>query len=342
MNHEMPVKILTQKDQIEAGCFNLKAAISVCEEAFRDYDAGQVLFPDKVSVIFDQESQNRINCLPAAMLKQNVYGMKWVSVFPENPHKCDLPNLTAVIILSELEHGYPVAFMEGSLCSNLRTASVGALGAKYFARKNAKVIGLIGAGEQAKTHFLAMMEVCPEICVCKVSSRTRRSEQIFIEQMKKFRPDVQFIACESCYEKAIRDADIIITAISGQEQILKADWIKPGAFYCHVAGLEDEFAVAKKANKIVCDSWAVVKHRTQTISQMYARGFLGDNDIYADLHEVISGKKCGRETDDEFVYFNSVGLSYLDVSLSNWMYRKTVAAGKGTTIALKEKSMFDY
>lgn len=342
MSHKIPIRVVSLEDQIKAGCFDLKAAIAVCEDAFRDYVKGNIIFPEKVSVVFDESSQNRINCLPAAVTSKNVYGMKWVSVFPENPHKYDLPNLTAVIILSELTSGFPVAFMEGSLCSNLRTAAVGAIAAKYCARQNTKTIGFIGAGEQAKTHFLAMMEVFPEIRTCKVSSRTRKSEMAFVEQMKRYYPNIEYIACDGCYERAARESDIIVTAISGQEQILKADWIGAGAFYCHVAGLEDEFAVAQKADKIVCDNWDVVKHRTQTISQMYMRGLLKDEDIYANLDEIICEKMSGRENDEEFIYFNSVGLSYLDVSLANWMYKKTLEADKGKTIILKEKSMFEY
>lgn len=341
MNERVEIEIITQKDLLDVGCFDVKRAIEICENAFLEYAKGKVIFPDKVSVVFDQDTQNRINCLPAGMISEQVYGMKWVSVFPENPEKRDLPNLTAMILLSDLETGFPIAFMEGSLVSNLRTASVGAIAAKYLAKKDSEVIGFIGAGEQAKTHFLTMKSICPNIKVCKIASRTTRSEKLFVEQMKNFHPDVEFVMCSGDYEKAISDADIIVTAISAQEQILKADWIKEGAFYCHVAGLEDEFAVALKADKIVCDNWEVVKHRTQTISQMYKQGMLTDEDIYADLHELIKGDKCGRQNDTEFIYFNSVGMSYLDISLANWMYKKVCKAEKGYNVIMKRKSMFD-
>lgn len=341
MNHEMNLRILTQKDLLEAGCFDVKAAVDVCEQAFRKYADGKVLLPEKVAVVFDQATQDRINCLPAAILDEKLYGMKWVSVFPGNPHLHDCPNLTAVILLSELEKGYPVCLMEGSLCSNLRTASAGALGAKYFAREDVEVIGFIGAGEQAKSHFLAMMAVRPSIRVCKVSSRTDKSVNEFITQMKKFHPEVEFVPCGNDYAGAVADADIIVTAISGQEPILKAAWIKKGAYYCHVAGREDEYAVAEMADKIVCDNWEIVKHRTQTISIMYAKGLLRDEDIYADLHEVISGEKRGRESSDEFVYFNSVGMGFADVYLANWMYKKALETGKGCDIEMKHQSMFD-
>jgi len=331
----MPIRILTQEDLIRSGCLDYSEALEVVEDAFVKYAKGDVIFPDKVSVVFNKESQNRINCLPAGIISENVYGMKWVSVYPENPKKFHKPNLSAVYLLSELTTGFPIAFMEGSMCSGMRTACVGALAAKYLAKKNSQKIGFIGAGEQAKAHFLALKQVLPKLRSCNVSSRTAESAEIFIKQMEQYHKDVSFANCKNDFESAVKDVDIIITAISGQEQILKADWIKKGCFYCHVAGLEDEFSVAKKANKIVCDNWEAVKHRTQTISQMYQKGMLKDSDIYADLHELVMGEKKGRENDDEFIYFNSVGMSYVDVALANWMYKKTVSKEQGTIIEMR-------
>ncbi len=334
------VKIITQNDLYKAGCFDIPNAIDVIENAFLEREAGRVIFPDKVAQVFDQVSQSRINCLPAAV--NDIYGMKWVSVFPENPRKYQLPNLSAVVLLSRLDTGFPVAFMEGTLCSNLRTAAIGAVAAKYLAKKDAETIGFIGAGEQAKAHFLTMMAVRPGIRECRVSSRTVKSEQKFAEQMKRFYPDVDFVCCNGDYASAVSSADIIVTAISGQETILKADWIKEGAFYCHVAGLEDEFAVAQKASKIVVDDWEVVKHRTQTISQMYQQGILSDEDIYANLIDVIMGRKAGRENEQEFIYFNSVGLSFLDIALATSMYNQVLKQGLGQDVMIQEKSMFDF
>lgn len=340
MTDGIHVKIITQNDLYQAGCFDVPNAIDVIENAFLEREAGNVVFPDKVAQVFDQESQSRINCLPAAV--NDIYGMKWVSVFPENPKKYQLPNLSAVVLLSRLDTGFPVAFMEGTLCSNLRTAAVGAVAAKYLAKENTEVIGFIGAGEQAKAHFLTMMAVRPGIRECRVSSRTAKSEHKFAEQMKRFYPQVNFVCCNGDYASAVSSADIIVTAISGQETILKAAWIKAGAFYCHVAGLEDEFAVAQKATKIVVDEWEVVKHRTQTISQMYQQGLLSDHDIYANLIDIIKGRKIARENDQEFIYFNSVGLSFLDIALATSMYNRVVAQNLGQDVLIQEKSMFDF
>lgn len=341
MNYNRDICILSQQDLIDAGCFDMKAAINVCEQALTDYANGHVIFPDKVSVIFDEATQDRINCLPAGLKKDKVYGMKWVSVFPENPHKRGLPNLSAVVLLSELESGFPVAFMEATMCSNIRTAAMSALAGKYLANPESSVMGIIGAGEQAKSHFLAMKAQFPGLKECRVSSRTEASEDKFIAQMSKFHPDVTFIGCRGDHAKAIEGADLLVTAISGQAKLLQAEWIKDGATYFHVGGLEDDFAVPRKASKIVCDDWHVVKHRTQTVSQMYQQGLLQDSDIHGDLYQIVTGQKPGREDPREFIYYNGVGLSYIDVAMSNWMYRTAKEKGLGKTINLLDKSMFD-
>lgn len=318
------MKIISHETQIKAGCFDLNLGISVAEETLRMYHNGEILFPDKVSQIFNQEEQTRINCLPATVLPKSVCGMKWVAVFPPNPVRYHCPNLNASILLSEITTGYPIAFMDGTLCSDIRTASVSAVAAKYLARKDSEVIGFLGGGEQARMHLLAISKVLPNLKVCKIATRRKETETAFIDQMRQLLPDMTFITCDADYEKAATDSDVIVTAISAQLPLLKAAWIKPGAYYNHVGGWEDEYEVPKIADKIVCDDWNSVKHRTQTISRLYQKGELKDEDIHADLHEIVTGSKPGRESESEIIYFNPVGLSYVDVSLAYEFYKKAL------------------
>lgn len=341
MTHVHNILLLTQKDLIQAGCFDFAKAIEICHDAVKAYAEGSVIFPEKTAVIFDEKTQDRINCLPAGFRDLDIYGMKWVSVFPQNPIINNRPNLNAVLLLSEIKTGLPIAFMEGTMCSNIRTAAMSALGAKYLAPKNPKTIGFIGAGEQAKSHFLAMKTLFPSIKECYVSANLDTSLFSFVEQMSRFFPDVTFVNCGEDYEKATKGIQIIVTAISGQSPILKADWVMPGAFYCHVGGYEDEFGVALKANKIVCDNWDIVKHRTQTISQMYQKGILTDSSIYANIHELVSGSKVGRTSKDEIIYYNGVGLSFVDVALAYWAYQSALKKKIGTIMELQDESMFD-
>lgn len=308
---------------------NLSLSVDIVERAFARRAAGDVHLPDKISQIFDEKTQNRINCMPSTLISEKVCGVKWVAVFPENPLQ-NLRNVTGTMILSEIEHGFTVSVMDGTYITGIRTATVGAVAAKYLAKADAKSVGFIGAGQEARRHFEMLKLVRPSIDTCRVSSRRESTASAFIDALANKYPDVKFINCKDDYESAVLDADIIVTAVSTQKDLLKAAWVKPGAFYIHVGGWEDEFAVAEKADKIVCDEWEAVKHRSQTLSRMYVNGLLKDSDIYSNLGEIISGKKPGRENDEEFIYFNSVGLAFIDVEYANTVYEYCRENGLGT------------
>lgn len=115
---------LISQEQVKDILHNPETAIQIVEQAFRSYDDGHVMLPTKISQIFDQEIQNRINCMPATLLDEKVYGVKWVSVFPDNP-KQGIKNVSGLIVLSEIEHGLPIAVMDGTEITNIRTAAVG-------------------------------------------------------------------------------------------------------------------------------------------------------------------------------------------------------------------------
>ena len=232
--------------------------------------------------------------------------------------------------------------MDGTLITALRTACMGAIGAKYLARQDSHIYGTIGSGEQAKAHFVAIKQMFPQIDTCYVASRSGKGENQFIAIMKKKYPDVDFIPCNSDYDKAAQNADIIVTAVSCQEPLLKADAIKNGTYYCHVGGWEDEYAVPQKATKIVCDDWHSLKHRgSPTIARMYKDGLLKDSDIYANIADIIDGTKPGRENDDEICYFNSIGLSFVDVSVAYSFYKKVLNSNLGKDWKIQETDVTD-
>ena len=329
MDHQHGTLLISAADQKKIFSNGYADAIQVVEDSLKKRVAGDVFLPDKVSVVFDEATQNRINCMPGALLPDKLYGVKWVAVFPENPKK-GYRNVTGTIILSELEYGHTLSVMDAGYLTDIRTAAVGATAAKYLSRENSETIGFIGAGQQARRHLDLVKIARPGLKKCYVSSRTDKTVSAFIEEEKQLHPDMEFISCGNDYEAAVKDADIIVTAISGQEDVLKAKWIRKGTFYIHVAGWEDEYAVPEKASKIVCDDWECIKHRTQTISRMFKEGLLKDADIYGNLEEIVSGQKPGRENDDEFIYFCSVGLAFIDVSFAKYMYEKCRENGLGS------------
>lgn len=340
--HDIHCRYFSQEDLLGAGCLDIRMAMDAAERAMVAYDEGNVLFPEKIVQIFDDDTQERINCLPATFKDQKICGMKWVSVFPPNPVKHGIQNLSAVIILSEIEHGFPIAFMEGTLCSNIRVGSIGGLAAKHLARPDSESIGFIGAGEQAKMHLIAMKTAVPSLTRCRVGAKLDSEEDQFVSEMSAILPEMEFTKAGTDLSKAVDGADIIVTATSAQAPLLKAKWFKPGAFYSHVGGWEDEYDVAKNCDKIVCDDWDTVKHRTQTLSRMYKDGELKDQDVYANLSELVTGSKPGRESDSERIYFNAVGLAFVDVGIAIAMYRRAMEAGLGQDLQIQHEMIFEH
>ncbi len=302
--------------------------LNTVQDALRMMDGGTVIQPGKSTLLFDPDFQNRINCMSAALPGQTAAGVKWISVFPSNRDN-GFDNVEGMVLLSETSTGKVTCMMNATEFTSVRTAALGALAARFLARQDAKTVGLIGSGKEAQAQFRMLKHVIPQLEKCCVSSRSDEGIIQFIKGQETDFSNVAFINCHRDYEAAVRDADIIVTAISSQEPVLKADWIKDGAFYIHVAGLEDEFAVAKKASKIVCDHWESVKHRSQTISQMYRAGELKDEDIYADLVEILQQRKSGRENEKEFIYFNSVGLAAVDILLCDRLREEAIDRGIG-------------
>ena len=341
-SHEIHCAYLSQEDLLGAGCLDIRLAMDAAEDAMKAFAAGDVLFPEKIVQIFDDDTQERINCLPATFLKEKICGVKWVSVFPPNPVKHGIQNLSAVLILSEIEHGFPIAVMEGTLCSNMRVGAMGALAARHLAREDAESIGFIGAGEQAKMHLIAMKAARPSLKICRVGAKTPEEEQEFVAQMSPILPDVEIAGTGTDLEAAVGDADIIVTATSAQAPLLKAAWMKPGAFYSHVGGWEDEYQVAKNCDKIVCDDWETVKHRTQTLSRMYKDGELTDDGIHCDLIDLVSGAKPGRVSAEEKTYFNAVGLAYTDIAIAYAMFQRAVEAGMGQDLKIQKEMIFEH
>lgn len=340
--HEIKCRFFSQEDLLGAGCLDIQMSIEAAEKAMLAYAAGDVLFPEKIVQIFNDETQERINCLPATFKSNKICGVKWVSVFPPNPVKYGMQNLSAVIILSEIEHGFPIAFMEGTLCSNVRVGTMGAIAAKHLAKQDSETIGFIGAGEQAKMHLIAMKTVLPELRLCKIAAKDPSEEIQFVREMSAILPQLRFEQANSDLERATSGADVIVTATSAQAPLLKAAWMKPGAFYSHIGGWEDEYAVASACDKIVCDDWETVKHRTQTLSRMYKDGELADADIYCDLIDLVNGKKEGRTSDQERTYFNAVGLAYVDVGIAMAMHDRALEAGMGQDLQVQHDMIFEH
>ena len=219
--HAIRFTYLSQEDLLQAGCLDFRLAIDAAESALLAYRNGDVLFPEKIVQIFNPETQERINCLPATLRREGVCGVKWVSVFPSNMSAFGVQNLAAIVVLSE---------MEGTLASNVRVGAMSALAARYFAPEEPRVIGFIGSGEQAKMTLLAMKSVRPGLVECRVCAKTIEEERQFVRELAPILTDMDLVAAETDSAWAMSESDILVTATSAQAPLLKAAWMKPGRY----------------------------------------------------------------------------------------------------------------
>jgi ornithine cyclodeaminase/alanine dehydrogenase-like protein (mu-crystallin family) len=235
--------------------------------------------------------------------------------------KYRLQKLAALIVLLEGQTGFPVALMNGTLCARIRIGAMGGLAAKYFAREDASSIGFIGAGDQAKMHLIAMKAARPGLVECRVSATYEEEEAKFIHEMNPLLPNMRFVAANTIEERAMTGADILVTGTRAEASLLKAKWMKAGAFYNHIGGLEDAY-VAKQCDKIVCDN--------------------SNGDTYANLADVLVGRKPGRETPEERICFSAVGQACVDVAIAHAMFKRAESAGVGRGIPIQEKMIFEH
>lgn len=319
--------LLSRSDLRQAWGGDVEGLVDAVEHGFREYAAGRVILPEKTSQVFDEATQDRINCMPSTVRRLGLAGVKWVSVFPRNPSERGLRNVGGAMLLSSIEDGTTVAAMDASMLTALRTAAVDALASRYLAKKCVDTVALVGTGEQAAFHARLLAPRGSGVEV-RVSGRTAAHADALAESLRGDGIEADSFGVDMA--DAVHGADTVVTAISGQEPVLKAGWIAGGALYCHVGGWEDEFAVAKRADMIVCDNWHALKHRgSPTIARMYMEGLLGDEDIHADLHEIVTGEKAGRASDNQLIYFNAIGLSFVDVCVAAWLFERAEGLGLG-------------
>jgi len=321
---------LTQKD-VES-ILDMKGTIEAVENGFREMGLGQIEMPPRVYLHFEKYNGVLI-AMPAYIKGLDAAGVKIVTVHPDNPTKHSLPSVIATIILNDTAKGTPLAIMDGTYITALRTGAAGACGAKYLSRRDSKVAGIIGLGVQGRSQLMGLCEV-HDIEKAKVFDTVPAAMKKYAEEMsKKLGIDIE--PADSC-EAAVKDVDIVVTCTPSQKPILKGEWIEKGMHISAIgtdtaAKRELDSSVLKKVDKLVVDFMPqalIVGDFAVPISE----GTIRKEDIYAELGEVVVGKKKGREQDDEITLFKATGLAIQDVGTASRVYNlaKTKGIGKET------------
>jgi len=327
----LKILLLSRKDVEKI--VSMREVIEAVEEAFRAKGLGKVQMPPK-SYIYFNRFQGDFRVMPAYLEDMGAAGVKIVNVHPKNPQEHDLPTVMATIFLLDPKTGAPLTIMDGTWITNMRTGAGGAVAAKYLARKDSRVIAMVGAGVQARTQLMALNEVF-DIDEVRVNDAVKGKAKKYADEISKLL-GIE-IAPMTDVEKTIKGADIVVTVTTARGPIVKDEWISEGmhinAIGADAPGKQELDPKILRRAKIVVDDLKQALHSGE-VNVPLSEGIIARGDIYAELGEVITGKKPGRTSRDEITIFDSTGLAIQDIATDWKVYQKAKKMGKGRKVEL--------
>jgi alanine dehydrogenase len=328
----MKILLLTEKDVEQL--LPMDEVMEAVESAFREKGLGRVQMPAKLYLFYGRYSGD-LRTMPSYLEQLDVSAVKVVNVHPENPKKYGLPTVMATIILVNPKNGAPLAIMGGTRVTGMRTGAAGGVAAKYLARKDSKVVGLVGAGAQARTQLMVLKEVLKKIEEVRVTDIIRASREKYAEEMsEKLGLNVRAV---NNIKDTVRGADVVVTVTPTRVPIVKSEWIGAGthinAIGADAPGKEELDPELLKRAKIVIDDWEQASHSGE-INVPLAAGIITKEKIWAEIGEIIAGLKLGRTSPDEITVFDSTGLAIEDAVTAELAYKKALAKGIGKLVEI--------
>jgi ornithine cyclodeaminase len=326
----MPLLILTHAEVEQL--LPMDECLTVMESALAALARGQVHMPLRM-VVRPPEAKGLMGLMPSYLAgDRHVYGLKAICVFPQNPAIGKDAHQGSVMLFSG-ETGELLALMNASAITAIRTAAVSGVATKLLAREDAGDLALIGTGVQARSHLEAMARVRP-LRRARIASRNFDHARQFAAA---FRPRVAFpIEPVESVEAAVRGADLIVTATTAAEPILKREWIAPGA---HLNLVGSSIPTTREADTATMAAARLfVDRRESTLNEagdyLFAakEGAIGPDHIRAEIGEVLIGAKPGRTSPDEITLFKSLGLAVEDLASAEYVYRKAQQQKAGTWV----------
>ena len=316
--------LLLTKSDVEK-LVTIKEAIDAVRSVFREHALGKTKTYPRVHIPFE-EFHGTIGYLEAAVDSLDSSASKIASLYFDNP-SIGLPRIVALITLNRIDNGLPVAIMDGNYLTMLRTAAVSAVATDYLAKKDAKELGIIGAGVQGRGQLLGMKEVRKITDVLVYDISTEASERFAREMASTL--DVNIKIAKSIGE--LKDCDIISCATPSKEPLITGELLHPGLHINSVgmgAGLgkrEIDFDILRKM-KVVVDDKEVAQ--MDALSDAFRDGFITTSEIHASLGDLILGRVPGR-TANETTIFVSAGMAIQDVAVAKLAYDRAVEKRAG-------------
>ena len=270
------------------------------------------------------------HAMPAFVPAAGASGIKWVACFPEN-YKYGLDQTSALIILNDVQTGWPLAIIDGTWITAKRTAAVSAIAVEKLAGKNSAEVGILGCGVQGHEHLIALATVMNNLKKVKVLDIRPGIAQQLID---RFKGDYSFEIVETTsVEELVRDSDVVVTAtaiLQKPNPIIKDEWIKRGALLLPV-DLDSvfEWETMKRADKFLVDS-------LDEMNYFMSIGYLehGLPPLYAEIGEVVAGLKPGRQNDEETIFDMNIGMGVVDVVIAKDVVTRAIKENIGTRLPL--------
>jgi len=317
---------LSQADVAAAGV-SMAEIVAALDVAFREKGEGRVEMPPKPG-IHPGGGDNFIHAMPAHIPALKSAGVKWVSGFPDNAGR-GLPYINGLLILNDPETGLPLAVMDCVWITAMRTGAATALSARHLARPGSSVAGVLGCGVQARTNIEALQGLLPLTRVKAYDIHPERARSYCEEIRTRFGLEG---APVSSPEEAVRGSDIVVTAgpiLKTPHATIRAGWMEEGAF----ASLVDfdsywhPDAMAEVA-KFCTDDTAQLEYYREI---GYFRNI---PKVYADLGQLATGERVGRENPEERTMAVNLGLALDDMAVAPLIYERAVKAGIGVRLPL--------
>jgi ornithine cyclodeaminase/alanine dehydrogenase-like protein (mu-crystallin family) len=315
------------KKVLDLGC-----AIEITEQALRDHSEGRVIWsaPEDLAIKPDQGWQSwvtgcALSTEPVAGFRirsiKAAGGSRDVSRPPRGPRR--------ILILSDLHGGEIRAIMDEDWCHAVRTAAAATVAMRVLARNGAATMAMLGAGDTARATVPVMSKAFP-LKEIRVTSRTPESRQTYAREVgNEYGLNIRPV--EST-EEALRGAELVVSATTTATPIVKDAWLGEGiTVYSIGKHQEMDSDVYKRADKFVVDSWLHCRNKSD-MQRMLKENYLSEEDLYAELPDLLSGKKPGRQSERERIFVRAIGLVNQDIALANYIVQSALEQGVGTVL----------
>lgn len=330
------ILFLKQEHVIEAGLLDMKQVLQATEETFKLLGEGKVKQPTKIFMgMPNDENWTSYGMSMPSYIGGDVHvcGFKWAAESVTNPSK-GLPYGIDVVILSDPDTMFPIAILDGTLTTAMRTSAAAGVCAKYCARKNSKVATLVGAGVIGRTMLMSMHEAVPSIEEFRVSDLDITKAQGL---QKEFEGQIKVVPYDDT-KAAVDGADLIVTETTSRKDFIPREWItvkNATVIQMEAHAFTDEvFMEGYNAGRLFVDSWNQTTHLTgHKMQELFHRGMIEESKVHL-VQELATGAVKGRESDEEFVVCSTAGMGSVDINIAYRMYLNAKEKGIGTKLNL--------